>query len=184
MRRISIVTIALLLLAGCGKGSDKTEKAAGTGTSDAPAAPATAITFQPGKWQGTSELVKMDVPGMPPEMARNNLGQKTTFEHCMTPEQASRPSSDFFTRNEGTTDCTTKNFAMTGGKLDAAMRCVDKKTKTNMEMTIKGDYRPTAYTATMTMVTGGAPGGGNMTIVANTSGKRIGACDAKAAAAN
>lgn len=173
---------ALLLLAACNKAPEEAEKEAAPAPAANPlAAP---MNFQPGKWQATSELVKMDVPGMPPEMARNNLGQKTTFEHCMTPEEASRPSSDFFTKNEGTTDCTTKNFGMAGGKLDAVMACVDKQSQTNMEMTIKGDYRPTEYTATMTMVTGGAPGGGNMTIVANTSGKRIGDCDAKTATMN
>jgi hypothetical protein len=182
MNRISIAaTTGLLLLAACNKAPESADKA-----SPAPANPLAAATmnFQPGKWQATSELVKMEVPGMPPEMAKNNLGQKTSFEHCMTPEQAARPKSDFFTKNDGTTDCTTKNFAMVGGKLDAAMACVDKKTKTEMNMTIKGDYQPTAYTATMTMVTGGAPGGGEMRIIANTSGKRIGDCDAKPAGTN
>lgn len=178
MRRIFAITTSMLLLAGCGdkpESADKNEI-----PSPAPLA-AQPVSFQPGKWQATSELMKMEVPGMPPEMAKANVGQKTTFEHCVTPEQAAKLPSDFFTNAQKSTDCTAKNFAMVGGKLDATMTCVDKRTKTDMVMTIKGDYQPTSYTATMTMVTQGAPNGGEMKITAMSSGKRIGECDAKVA---
>jgi hypothetical protein len=70
---------------------------------------------------------------------------------------------------------------MTGGKLAATMVCVDQKTKTNMTMTMQGDYHPDSYTAMMTMVTDGMPNGGEMKITATTSGKRVGDCDAKVA---
>ena len=120
--------------------------------------------------------VKMEVPGMPPEIAKANIGQKNSFESCMTPEQAAKPPSDFFTNNNQTTNCTTESFAMAGGKLDATMICEDKNTPGKMRMTIKGDYQPTSYTATMTMVTDGAPNGGEMKITATTTGERIGEC--------
>jgi hypothetical protein len=125
----------------------------------------------------------MEVPGIPPEMAKANLGQKTSFEHCMTPEQAAKPPSDFFTNADKTTDCKGENFAMVGGKLNATMTCTDKNTPGKMVMTIVGDYQPASYTATMTMVRDGAPNGGEMKITATTSGKRIGDCDAKPAEA-
>jgi hypothetical protein len=179
MHRALAIAIMLLPLAGCG---DKPESGDQTAGGDSTAAPAPLaakpITFDPGKWQATSELIKMEVPGMPPELAKANLGQKTTFEHCMTAEQAAKPPSDFFTNNNQTTNCTTEKFAMVGGKLDATMICEDRNTPGKMTMTIKGDYQPASYTATMTMVTDGAPNRGEMKIIAATTGKRVGACDA------
>ncbi len=180
MNHLPVGISALLLLAACGDASKDADKMATSAVR--PPAPAAQIRFLPGKWQATSELVKMEVPGMPPEIAKANVGQKTTFEHCITAEQAAKPPSDFFT-NAKQTNCTTKSFSMVGGKLDATMSCVGEKAKTNMIMTIKGDYQPASYTATMTMVTAGAPDGGEMKITATTSGKRIGECDAKATAA-
>jgi hypothetical protein len=177
IRRHALLS-SLLLLAACGDApKDADKKAIAT---PAPLAPAP-VSFLPGQWQSTSELVKMEVPGMPPEMAKANIGKKTSFAHCMTAEQAARPPADFFTNANQTTDCKAENFAIVGGKLDGTMTCVDKRTKTNMVMTIQGDYRPTSYAATMTMVTSGAPGGGDMKMTATTSGKRIGDCPAKAA---
>lgn len=165
----------LLILAACGGEPDA---AKGDATPEATVSEPAPITLQPGKWRQSSELLKMEVPGMPPELARANIGQKTSFESCITPEQAKAPPSKFFT-NAGNTDCTTKSFAMAGGKLDAVMTCVDKNTPGEMTMTIKGDYQPTRYTATMTMVTDGAPNGGEMKITATTTGERVGECDAK-----
>ena len=177
MNRLPVGISALLLLAACGDASKDADKTATSAVT--PPAPAQ-VRFQPGKWQATSELVKMEVPGMPPEMAKANIGQKTSFEHCITAEQAAKPPSEFFT-NAKQTDCTSKNFSMVGGKLAATMVCVDQKTKTNMTMTMQGDYHPDSYTATMTMVTDGMPNGGEMKITATTSGKRVGDCDAKVA---
>lgn len=173
------IILPFIILAGCGQKQETATKAESGSASSAAAAP---ITFQPGKWQATSELVSMEVPGMPPQIAKANVGQKTSFESCMTAEQAAKPPSDFFTHNDATTRCTTENFAMAGGKLDATMVCEDRKTPGKMTMTLKGDYRPTSYTATMTMVRDGAPAGGNMKITAKTSGKRVGECEAKGTA--
>jgi len=172
-----VILAPFFLLAGCGEKPEGAEKNGVPAPAPIAAAP---VSFQAGKWQATSELLKMEVPGMPPEIAKANVGQKTSFEHCITPEQAAKPPSDFFT-NAKNTNCTTQNFTMVGGKLDATMTCVDRNTPGDMTMTIKGDYHPTSYTATMTMVTAGAPGGGEMKITATTSGKRVGECDAKVA---
>lgn len=179
MHRALAIAIMLLPLAGCG---DKPESGDQTAAAESGGAPAPLAAkpnnFEPGKWQATSELIKMEVPGMPPELAKANLGQKTTFEHCMTAEQAAKPPSDFFTNNGPTTNCATESFEMAGGKLDATMICEDRNTPGKMTMTIKGDYQPTSYAATMTMVTDGAPNGGEMKITATTTGKRVGECDA------
>jgi hypothetical protein len=172
----ALLLMPLLLLAACGDAPKKDSESAGP---PAEATAPAAIKLQPGKWQATSELVSMEVPGMPPELAKANVGQKTTFENCITPEQAEKPASDFFT-NAQNTDCKAQDFTMAGGKLAATMTCVDRNTPGEMTMTMDGDYTPISYAATMTMVTSGAPGGGEMKITAKTEGKRIGECDAKA----
>jgi hypothetical protein len=175
-----LMLMPLLLLGACG---DKPSNSDSAKQSAAEAPAPAAIKLQAGKWQATSELVSMDVPGMPPELAKANVGQKTTFENCITAEQAEKPASDFFT-NAKNNDCKAQNFTMTGGKLDAKLTCVDRTTPGEMTMTMNGDYTPTSYAATMTMVTSGAPGGGEMKIIAKTQGKRIGECDAKDAGTN
>lgn len=178
MHRTLAISATLLLLAGCGKAPESVDKTAAVGVPAPAPVVAAPVRFQPGKWRQTSELVRMEVPGMPPELAKRNVGQKTSFDSCMTPEQAAKPPSKFFT-NANDTSCTTKSFAMVGGRLDATMTCLNKHTPGEMTMTIKGDYQPASYTATMTMVTDGAPGGGEMKIIATTSGQRVGDCDAK-----
>jgi hypothetical protein len=178
----AVAAIMLLPLIGCGKKPNSPEKTAEAGAIPAPAAPITAtpVTFMPGKWQATSELLKMEMPGMPPEMAKAHMGQKTSFEHCITPEQAAKPPADFF-NDKRNGSCTTRSFSMVGGKLDAVMSCPSQNGQGEMTMTMQGQYKPTSYEATMTMVGKGMPGGGEMTMTAKTSGKRIGECDKKVA---
>ena len=183
MRHTLAIAIMLLPLAGCGDKPESADAGAKDGGVAAPvAAPLAAAPtgFQPGKWQATSELVKMEMPGMPPEIAKANVGKKTIFEHCITAEQAAKPPSDFFTdrRNK---NCTAKSFTMAGGKIDATLSCTGERSGSDMTMTIKGDYHPTNYTATMTMVGAGMPGGGEMKMTATTTGQRVGECDAKVA---
>ena len=79
---------------------------------------------QPGKWQSTVKIDKMDMPGMPPEvraqmkemMARGH----TPVENCLTPEEVKQPKEDFFAGNE---NCRYDHFTMGGGKIDAEMHC-------------------------------------------------------------
>ena len=66
------------------------------------------------------------------------------------------------------------NFTMSGGKIDAALRCEAKSSGT-MNMTINGTYSRDSYEATMAMDMSGGPKGG-MKIRSHSESHRIGAC--------
>lgn len=166
-----MVMLTGLLLAGC-------QQAAETGEQKAQAqVAAVAQAFTPGEWETTSQLVAMDVPGVPPEVLKANLGQVNRFKSCMTAEMAKEPDANFFTNNSGTTSCKNERFDMSGGRLQAAMVCTDRNVPGQMRMTVDGRYTPDSYEATSTMERSDGPEGSNMKMTAKTSGRRTGACE-------
>jgi hypothetical protein len=162
-----------LLLAGCQQAADKGENKAGK--ADAPAAQA----FTPGAWETTSQITAMDIPGMPEEMSKANVGQVNRFTSCMTPEMAKKPDANFFTNNSGTTSCKGERFDMAGGRLQAAMVCTDRNVPGEMRLTIDGSYTADSYQATSTMQRSDGSGNTLMKVKAKTSARRTGACKAE-----
>ena len=152
-----MVMLPGLLLAGC-------QEAAETGAQKAQAqAAAVAQTFTPGEWETTSQLVAMDVPGVPAEVLKANIGQTNRFKSCMTEEMAKKPDANFFTNNSGTTSCKSERFDMSGGRLQAAMVCTDRTVPGQMRMTIDGRYTRDSYEVTSTMARSGAERSGRAT---------------------
>jgi hypothetical protein len=182
MNRTLLLIAPLLLVAGCGDKPKGESAETSAEPSAAPTPEAHDIKLSAGKWQASSELVSMDIEGLPPELAKANIGQKTNFESCVTQAQADKPASDFFT-NAKNTACQPQSYSMAGGKLNAVMTCEDKNTPGKMTLTIDGLYTPTTYDITSTMETTGGPAGGNMKVTAKTQGKRVGDCDAAPAKA-
>jgi hypothetical protein len=162
-----------LLLAGCQQASDTS-----TNKAEMPRT-AAAQAFTPGEWATTSQIIEMDIPGMPEEMRKANVGQVNSFTSCMTPEMARKPDANFFTNNAGTTDCKGKRFDMAGGQLKAAMVCTDRNTPGEMRLTIDGSYTADSYQATSVMQRSDGPGGTVMKVTAKTSARRTGDCKAK-----
>ena len=55
--------------------------------------------IRPGKWQSTMKIEAFDAPGMPESVksAMRGMNERSqVYESCLTPEQAKRPSEDFF----------------------------------------------------------------------------------------
>ena len=193
MIRRSLVVLPLLLLAACGGKSDganasanAADAAASTPAATAASAPAATAAagetkLAPGEWLTNTEVVSFEIPGMPPEAARQAMAHKNSASACLTAEQAARPNSDFFARSDAQSNCHSENFSMTGGRMSATLVCsATAPGGGEMRMDVAGSYLPTSYDITSTM-TGRGPSG-QMKIVAHTTGQRTGECTAAPAA--
>ena len=102
------------------------------------------IKPQPGRWESSVKIARMDIPGLPPqakEAMGKQMGSTQTFATCLTPEQANKPDAGFF--QAGAKDCKYDTFTMAGGKIDAAMICDRGGQK--LKMTMAGTYSETSY---------------------------------------
>lgn len=133
--------------------------------------------IRPGKWMSTVSIEDVSLPGMPADTAermRSMLSQTRSVESCLTPEQARQPNANFFSGND---QCRYDTFTMTGGKIDAVMRCEHQGTTQVMEM--EGTYSPTSYEMHMRSVTEGGPGGETMTMQMKVAAERVGECESE-----
>ena len=136
---------------------------------------ATNIRPQPGRWESTLKLEKMEMEEMPPqarEAMAAQLGKGQTFLTCLTPEQAERPDGGFF--QGGAKDCVYKNFTMAGGRIAAEMTC--GKAPQVATMTMTGDYSETSYAIRASSQSEMMPGKPMKMTMAVTS-RRVGECD-------
>lgn len=171
MRHLGL--IGLVLLAGCNK-AETSGGAAGV--------KAGGVKFAPGQWSTTTEIVSMDMPGAPPQMkdamrsAAKSAGSKT-MGYCLTPEQANKPSSAMFTGPQQN-GCAYTKFSMAGGRIDMAMTCKPPQVSgMNVAMTMSGPMTPVTYELAMDQkITSPQLPGGTMTMIAKTTGKRVGEC--------
>lgn len=137
-----------------------------------------ATFLNPGKWQHTVTLVEMDVPGMAPEarsMMQDAMNRVQQYAHCLTPEQAKKPSEDFFTKVDQ--NCRYEHFNWGGGKIDMKLNCTVPEGRMTMVQT--GEYRPDAFSMEVTQVVEMTDAPRGMTIKAKVDAKRTGDCDGK-----
>jgi Protein of unknown function (DUF3617) len=184
MTRFSIAALAVTaLLAGCGAGDVELKNAS---VEDVVKATANAQALTPGQWSTTTEIVSVDMPGMPEKekstmmaaMSKAMIGKKNVAESCVTPEQAKKPNAAMFAGADSG-NCTFESFSMANGRMDAVMKCAAPGRPGEMKMTMGGKYGGDTYElASEINMSGmtGAPGNGAMTIKANNSGKRVGEC--------
>lgn len=174
-------------LAACNRGPEVHEENASVDEVTAKVREATGGKqfIRAGEWQSTGKIEELTIPGLPPEqatrmkeaMAKSGMHE---FNTCLTEEDVKQPQGKFFT---GSDDCRYDHFTMSGGKIDAAMRCTPAGGGTQI-MTMKGTYSPDSYSMQMDMKSAGAPGQpGSMTMRMRVDSKRIGACKPGAQAA-
>lgn len=127
----------------------------------------------PGQYRSDIELVSIDIPGAPPQVAdmmRGMMGR--TVEYCLTQEEVDQGFESVARRSqEG--DCNFQRFDASGGNIDALMTCdVDGRM---MTMTMTGTGTSTTSDITMRMEGDmGGMGEGSMTLRAKH--QRIGDC--------
>jgi hypothetical protein len=180
MKTILCVIACALPLAACNKGPEINEKNASVAevAQKVREAAGTQSMIDPGRWETKVNLLDVDIPGMPPQMATQmkqtmSKMQEHNFASCLTEEDVRRPKEDFFAGNSK--DCRYDHFTMSGGKIDAALRCEGKREGGAMTMTINGSYSRDSYEATMAMdVAGGREGG--MKMRSHSESHRVGQC--------
>ena len=136
------------------------------------AAGASTVAFaqmvRPGKWQTTSTITAVDMPGAPPQVAAMMKGRPTTVTSCVTPEQAAKDPRALMGADKS---CKVQNYSMAGGRLSATMVCQQRGS--TVTVATAGTFTPTAYSAISHIVTSGE---GAMKMTASVSSKLIGPC--------
>jgi hypothetical protein len=171
------VAIGLVLALGaCSKsGQQGGGKEAATERSGTASVTPAAARLNPGEWETVSEITMAGLPAnMPPSVANMMKGTKVTTRHCLTPEQAQRPSGDLFS-GKHQENCTRQGFTMNGGRLQGSMTCKDPR-GAESTVTMDGQYGGDSFDVTMKMTA--AHEGQGMTWSSHTKGHRIGACPA------
>jgi hypothetical protein len=142
-------------------------------------APLGEMRFDPGEWRIESRMQDVVGEGMPPQVLQQmkaSMAGVTSQSQCLTPEQASRPSSEMFAGKQRG-NCKYETFEMSGGKLKATLSCPDRS-GAKMAMTMDGSYSKTSYTVDADMRIDSPTPGQNMTIRMRSTGTRVGECPA------
>lgn len=179
MRRL--IAGAALALAACGS-QGKGGNAAAESNVAAPAAPAASagevaatVSFQPGEWETTTTISRMNISGMPAGVAPPTP-PPVTLRYCMTPEQASRPNADVLIGKSEGSGCTFSDFSMTGGRLRGIVQCNQAGAVTRV--TMDGRFTPTDYEINQQIQAQAAGVSTDMT--STTRARRVGNCPAGA----
>lgn len=183
MKHVLLIAAGAVALAACNKSPKVDEKNA------TPAEVAQKVResgvdqslVRPGLWQSKVTIEKVDMPGMPPEMASRMKSMMAEsrphdFQTCLTPEDVQKPNEDFFAGKNN--ECRYEHFTMGGGKIDAVMHCGKGAGASTMRMA--GTYSPDAYQMQMaTEAETGDEAGRAMQMQMRVEARRVGECSAK-----
>ena len=153
--RALFVPVSALALVSCG-GADS-GGAGGSGT------------FQPGQWEMTMQMVRMNAPNLP-QGTQMPLPPPQTIRHCMTEQEASRPGADLLAG--GQSGCTSNNVSFADGRIQGNVQCTQQGT--TMDMTLSGEYTPTTMEMNQQIRTQQA--GTTVEMEARMTGRRVGDC--------
>ncbi len=127
---------------------------------------------EPGRYESTTELISMDIPGLPGNMMGMMKGMfEQTVTICLTPEEVEQGYKDALRKTQDG-DCQYERFSATGGKMDAVLVC-DTENGT-MTMTMSGTGTSTTSDVTMKMSGNMGTGPGSMSM--RVKQRRIGDC--------
>jgi hypothetical protein len=179
--RLAITACAALLLVSCAsrdanvsaggnEGADG-NAAAATGTGDTTGAAAAA--FQPGQWETTTQITRMNMAGLPAGITPP-MPPPTTVSYCMTPDQAGRPNAGFLIGKTEGGGCSYTDFSMSGGRLQGNIQCTQAGATTNI--TMNGQFSAESYEVTQQVQMNA--GGVTTDMESRTTARRLGDCPA------
>ncbi len=160
--RFGAASMLVLALAACG------EREARNMSVEEVAGELSHMRIEPGLWELTSEVLEVRGPDLPREVRNRMVGPRPRLRHCITPEQAARPSANFLA---GRPDrgCVYRALSARDGRVTGETICPDARTR------MDGRYGPRAYDMRMEMESP-IPGGEAMTLELRARGRRIGDC--------
>ena len=126
------------------------------------------LRIAPGLWEIASDVVEVHATDLPIEVRNRMVGPRSRVRHCITPEQAARPSANFLA-GRSDNGCVYRNFRVEGGRVSGAMTCRDTRT------VMQGVYGPESYDMRMDVATP-LPTGVIMTLKVRARGRRVGRC--------
>lgn len=179
MRKADLSAIALfLLVSGCGESAAPDADAVGGAVSQEQVADRARdlVRPEPGLYRSTTQIQEFDIPGAPPqvaEMMRESMSSSST-EYCLTPEDVAKGYEESIRKSQQG-ECDYKRFDVDGGKIEAALTCIDQGRK--VDLTLSGTGTSTSSDMAMTMKMDMGPGGQG-TIRARSRSERIGDCPA------
>lgn len=165
-----------LALAGCGGGGDTVTAKDESVESVAKKVAATGNKPNPGRWEMSVAMGKVEMTGVPAaakDMLAKQAGTATTMAICITPEMANKTDGAMF-KNAGPADCKYDRFSMADGKIDGVMNCSTGGQKINIATS--GTYSSDAWDMASKINTD-MGGGRTMAIESITKAKRVGECD-------
>ncbi|WP_375290261.1 DUF3617 domain-containing protein [Qipengyuania sp.] len=173
------LTLATAILAGCGDSNGADTNDDGEITSEEMAKEAVSggdITMRAGRWEHRVQFTEMDIPGVPDDMRdmmRSRMENAITSEQCLTEEEASRPSPEFF-GSEDQKDCRYDEFDRSGNRMTLRMTCQAGEGGT-VNVAMDGDFGEESFSLDFDNEVTGNPMG-RIIIKGSVSGKRIGDC--------
>jgi hypothetical protein len=182
MKIAMCVVASALCLAGCNKGPSVSLKNA-SGNQVAAAVKQSGVMssdtmIQPGEWESKTNVLEMNIPGMPPEFAGKMKAsmaehRNESSKHCIKPEDVKKPKEDFFGADKS---CRYDHFTMGGGKIDVAMTCHEEDSTLNTK--VAGSYTSTSYSIDASSTGAGGHQNG-MSMKMHVDSHRVGECTAK-----
>ena len=177
-RRGPLVLAALLALAGCGKGEKQAPGGSGTPEAAAASPGPSGPALNPGHWQSTIKIDKLDLGGSLPPQAKaamsRSMAVDQTFSTCLTPEEAAKPSGGVINRDPA---CTYDGFSMSGGRISGTATC--KRDGMVQTMSMAGTFGGDSYEVHIDSKAKG-PGGMDMNSSMTLKARRTGPCTGKA----
>ena len=179
MKRLAAI-VATFLLAACGgqsgneqAGGNEAGNQAGVAEAGGGGGGAASVALQPGQWETTVEVTRMNVANMPAGVTPP-MPPPTTVSYCLTAEQAARPSADFLTGSGESGGCTYQDFSMASGRISGTVTC--ESAGTSMRSTLNGQFTPTGYEMNTQVQT--TASGMTMDMETRTTARRTGDCPA------
>ncbi|MGB7653895.1 MAG: DUF3617 domain-containing protein [Novosphingobium sp.] len=175
MRHFAILPlVAALVLPGCGQSSDKTGAAATSGNAAAASAALDEAAFKvaPGKYRSSVNITKLDLGGLPVQVAAA-MPRQSSYEYCVTPEQAAK-GIEALKQQMAKGSCQFESFKASGGTVDSVFTCTADGGFA-MRSVSHGTYSESGSDVSVT-ADAKLPGGRSMHVEQSVKAQRIGDC--------